>query len=225
VANALTYNPDATLGYMPVPAPARRTPADVALIAYARDYERRCTAYEQGRAPVLHNLWGGNVGLWREAALAVGTISPPFDRVPTFWEDRDFGLRARRAGLHGVFDRSLAADHHHRRTLAGALADAARRGESAVCLHRLHGDLLGPYDPLVGLRGPVASAVAAARRPRAARAVLAGALAAVAVAGRARNWEAQDASFKLARRICEARGAIAAAGEHTGAHEAAGWEP
>jgi glycosyltransferase involved in cell wall biosynthesis len=182
------------LGYMPICLPARRTTGDVAVFAYARDYERRCARYERGDVPTLHNLWGGNVALWRETALQIGMISPPFDRRQTFYEDRDFGLRALRAGLHGRFDRSLVADHMHRRTPAAALADSARRGESAVRLHRLHGDLIGPYQPQpAGLPAPVAAA-------------------GIKTAGRLRQWPVQDAFFSLARRACERRGARAEAG-------------
>lgn len=189
-----------SLGYMPVPRPPRRRATDVATVAYARDYERRCSRYERGVAPVLHNLWGGNVGIWRSAALEVGLISPEFDRVHTFFEDRDFGLRAQRAGLRGVFDRSLAADHHHRRDSLVALRDAARRGECAVRLHRLHGEVLGPYAAPDVPRAVV-------RSPRAA---LAAALTAAAAAGRVGRWNVQDDAFKVARRICELRGAMRA---------------
>jgi hypothetical protein len=201
-----------TVGYSPIVLPAGRSAADVALFAYARDYERRCERYEQGDAPVLHNLWGGNVGLWRDAALAVGLHSAHFDGPGAFHEDRDFGLRAQRAGLHGIFARALAADHHHRRSTTATLDDAARRGAGAVRLHRLHADLIGPYDPatlLAGLPRPVAAAVRTTRRPRAARTVMAVAPAAIAATGRLGQWAAQDAAFKLTRRVCEQRGALA----------------
>jgi glycosyltransferase involved in cell wall biosynthesis len=178
------------LGYMPICLPARRRAGDVALFAYARDYERRCARYEQLEAPVLHNLWGGNFALWREAAVEVGMVSPAFDRAQTFYEDRDFGLRALRAGLHGRFDRTLLADHLHRRTGAEALADSTRRGQSAVWLHSLHRDLIGPYDP------------------RAPGLPLLPALAGIAATGRLGRWAAQDAIFKLGRRGAERRGAL-----------------
>ncbi|HEX7290470.1 MAG TPA: glycosyltransferase, partial [Conexibacter sp.] len=133
-----------TLGYSPLVLPARRGAGDAAVVAYARDYERRRARWERGDAPILHNLWGGNVGLWREAALAVGLSSPAFAGPGAFHEDRDFGLRAERAGLHGVFDAALRADHHHRRDVRAALADAERRGAGLVRLHREHPELLGP---------------------------------------------------------------------------------
>jgi glycosyltransferase involved in cell wall biosynthesis len=205
-----------TVGYSPVSVPVDRRPDDVATFAYARDYERRCARYERGPTPVLHNLWGGNVGLWRDAALQIGLISPPFDEAQTFYEDRDFGLRAMRAGLRAVFDRSLAADHHHRRSPAAALADAERRGRSAVRLHRLHADLIGPYDPgplRAGLPPSAAACLRLARRGRADRAFAPVALAAVAASGRLGRWEAQDAAFKLARRVREQRGALMACAE------------
>lgn len=202
-----------TLGYMPVRLPGRREAGDVATFAYARDYERRCARWERGDAPVLHNLWGGNVGLWREAALRVGFVSPPFDAPGAFHEDQDFGLRALRAGLHGVFDRSLAAEHHHRRTPAAALAEAERRGTGSVRVHRVHADLIGPYDPLAGLPRPAAAALRATRRPGVASASVALALGAVAASGRLRRWREQDACFRLARRVCEQRGALAARAE------------
>jgi GT2 family glycosyltransferase len=202
------------VGYSPVSLPARRRAGHVAVFAYARDYERRCLRYESGAAPVTHNLWGGNLGLWRRAAMRVGLDSAHFAERPTFYEDRDFGLRAHRAGLEAVFDRSLRADHHHRRSPAAALADAERRGRSAVRLHRLHGDLIGHYrveSLAAGLPGPGAASLRAARRRRAERIVLPAILAAAGAAGRLRRWEAQDAGFSLARRIREQRGALTAA--------------
>ncbi|HEY6779457.1 MAG TPA: glycosyltransferase, partial [Thermoleophilaceae bacterium] len=194
------------VGYSPVRLPERRAGADVAQFAYARDYERRCARYESGSTPVAHNLWGGNVSLWREAALAVGLSSSAFGERRAFYEDRDFGLRAHRAGLHAVFDRTLAADHHHWRSADAALADARRRGASAVHLHRLHGDLIGPYDPqllLAGLPRPLAAGVRATRRARVAGAAMTATRTAIDVSGRFGRWAAQDASFKLARRVYE----------------------
>ncbi len=200
------------LGYSPLVLPARRGPGDVAQFAYARDYERRCARWEQGEAPVLHNLWGGNVGLWREAALAVGLSSPPFAGPGVFHEDRDFGLRAERAGLHGVFERALRADHHHRRSASAALADAGRRGAGLVRLHRAHADVLGPWDPSAALAGLPRPLAAVVRRPRAAAVALPACGAGIAAGGRLRRWAVQDAAFKLARRICEQRGALAELG-------------
>lgn len=201
-----------SVGYSPIWLPARRRPSDVARFVYARDYERRCARYRLGPAPVLHNLWGGNVGLWREAALAVGVRSPHFDGPHAFHEDRDFGLRALRAGLHGVFDPGLAADHHHRRSVAAALDDAERRGASVVRLHRLHADLIGPWDPdmLFGELPAVAAAgVRLMRRPRVGRTVLPMVWTAIEASGRLRRWSAQSAAFKLARRVREQQGALA----------------
>lgn len=203
------------LGYSPVALPSSRGPHDVARYVYARDYERRCRRYEQGRVPAGHNLWGGNVGLWREAALRVSLSSPEFPERQTFYEDRDFGLRAVRAGLDTVFARSLLADHHHRRSPAAALDDAERRGRHAVRLHRLHADLIGPYVPALlaeGLPQPLALGLRAARRPRTEAALLGLALAAIELGGRLRQWAMQDAAFKLARRLREQRGVLRALG-------------
>jgi Glycosyl transferase family 2 len=198
-----------TLGYSPLALPPERGPDDVALYAYARDYERRCARWERGEAPILHNCWGGNVGLWREAALAVGLISPAFAGPGAFHEDRDFGLRAERAGLHGTFDRALRADHHHRRGFAAALADAERRGAGLVRLHRAHPELLGPWTPSAAAAGLPRPLAAVVRRPGAAAAALPLCRAAIAAGGRMRAWAVQDAAFKLARRVCEQRGAAA----------------
>lgn len=195
-------------GYLPIAAPARRTAGDVAAVAYARDYERRCERYDRGE-PVLAHLWGGNFGLWRAAALEVGLSAPGAAAEPAFYEDREFGLRAARAGLEGVFRRDLAATHRYSRQPARAIDDALRRGHGGVALHALHHDVLGPFDgrsATKGLPRPIAGLLRAAVRlgvDRQLRALLIGA---VELTGRLRRWSAQDALFKLTRRLAELRG-------------------
>lgn len=201
-------------GYLPVAVPERRRSGDVAVIAYARDYERRCARYESGE-PVLDNLWGGNVGLWRAAALDVSVGAPPGAGDLPFHEDRDFGLRAAYAGFEGVFRRDLVASHRYARSPRRALDDAIRRGQGIAALHARHSEVLGPFDPrqlTAGLPRPLGWSLRAAVRLRADRLLRTLLLVAVGATGMVRRWSAQDALFKLARRAGELRGARDVAG-------------
>lgn len=138
------------LGYMPtrVPSPPGRDGWSTEL--YAREYEAACRAYERDPADVLLRLWGGNLSVRRSDLARVPFLSPDFRG--TYHEDSDFGVRCHRAGLRGVFDRSLASTHEHRRDMAQFRRDARRQGAGHHELLGLHGDLLG-----AGAAGPVAS--------------------------------------------------------------------
>src|SRR5688500_16219691 len=113
-------------GYMPPAVPARRRVGDFAVRLYAREYEGVCRSYERDPGAVLHGLWGGNVSLRRSDFVRVQERAG--DAPVRYHEDRDFGLRCRRAGLRGTFDRTLLAVHHHRRDLAGFARDARAQG-------------------------------------------------------------------------------------------------
>lgn len=136
------------VGYMPL-TPARTAAARI----YAESYERVCCQWEANPDAILRDLWGGNVSLRRIDACRVGFTSPGWS--PTWRHvDRDFGLRCLRAGLSGLFDRSLLATHHYRRDTAAMLAEARAKAAALVHLHRRHGDLIGPFIPEKLLAAP-----------------------------------------------------------------------
>lgn len=136
------------VGYMPVAS----TLAASARI-YAEGYERICSQWEANRDTILRDLWGGNVSLRRVDACRVGFTSHGWDPA---WRhvDRDFGLRCLRAGLVGLFDRSLLATHHYHRDTTTMLSEAQAKAAALVHLHLRHGDLIGPFAPETVLAAP-----------------------------------------------------------------------
>jgi GT2 family glycosyltransferase len=117
----------------PVRAP-RRTVHSVVDEIYAVDYDVCYRDYVTNPHSVLQHLWAGNMSLDRNVALEVGIGDAAFDSL--FFEDRDLGLRLRRAGVKAVFCPELRADHHHVGTLTGYLRDSLRQGRALVLLRR-----------------------------------------------------------------------------------------
>jgi hypothetical protein len=156
------------VGYMPI-SDWRSRPRDrFASYLYACEYERACQVYDRASENTLRALWGGNVSLRRTDCLRVGVGSDRFGE--NYHEDTDFGLRCLKAGLTGVFDRSLLAEHAHERTLDGVLRDARKQGAGKALLHEVHSDVLGPLDTGLfeaSLPRPARWLVRLARRPRA----------------------------------------------------------
>ena len=128
------------VGSMPTPEPEQLNAQSVGTLLYARDYRRHCRNWAVDAETILRSLWMGNISLRRADALAVGLASP---HVLGYHEDRDFGLRCRRAGYRAVFEPSLGARHDHGRDLAGFRRDARAQGSSSYDLHAAHADLLG----------------------------------------------------------------------------------
>ena len=133
---------------------------------YASDYEHHCRLYDAHPDRVLTHLWAGNLSLAREECLRVGFHSPDFD----WWyqEDRDFGLRCLKAGLRGIFDRSLAARHLRERSFGQFMSDARNRAEGRRLVLGTHADVLGAVprtstDP--GLPQPLAALARLGARP------------------------------------------------------------
>ena len=193
------------LGYMPPLLPRERLPGDFTTRLYAREYEAVCRSYETSPDQILMSLWAGNMSLRREDAVAVmlGTKAPALP----YHADRELGLRCLESGLRGAFDRSLRAEHLHTRSLDGFVADARSQGAGRVMLHRLHGDILGPFDP-----GPPAPVRAMLRRTPAARATAAALRSATRCAGRARAFRLEELLARVLRRVEQQRGALAAGG-------------
>lgn len=148
------------LGYMPTRIPVDPVRGGFATRLYAQEYEATCRAYERDPDQVLLRLWGGNVSVRRDRLAAVPYDSGPFSR--TRHSDRDFGIRLRRAGLRGVFDRSLLAHHEHSRPLDAFLRTAREQGAGRYRLHRAHPDLVPaftPRDAVADLPGPLRALV------------------------------------------------------------------
>jgi len=125
---------------------------------YASDYEHHCRLYDVHPERVLTHLWAGNLSLARDDCLRVGFHSSAFGSW--YQEDRDFGLRCLKAGLRGIFDRSLAARHLRERSYDQFVSDASNRALGRHLVHRTHADVLGPaprtsIDP--GLPQPLAA--------------------------------------------------------------------
>jgi glycosyltransferase involved in cell wall biosynthesis len=132
------------VGYMPTPVPKPGARDRLATELYARAYESSCARYEADPGQILRALWAGNVSVRREHCLRVPLDVPEFSA--RYHEDRDWGLRCLKAGLVGVFDRSLLAEHRHHRPLAALLRDAHNEGKGRVQIHELHADVLGQLD-------------------------------------------------------------------------------
>ena len=129
------------LGYMPndwtVLPHGRRGIAYV----YRRAYEMHCAAFERDPEFILHGLWGGNLSMRRDDCLRVGIEGLEVHRGQ---DDREFGIRCAKAGMSGAFDRSLIAEHLYGRTLEQYRSDCRIQGQTAVMVHDVHADLLGP---------------------------------------------------------------------------------
>jgi hypothetical protein len=130
------------VGYMPVRRRApgeEREPGTVRL--YREGYERACRRYRDDPESILRGLWAGNVSVRRAHWLAVPELPPG---EATAHIDRRFGRQLAEAGLRGVFDPGLLAEHwyerspHHFLVGAGEMAvDDARQGENTGRAHRL----------------------------------------------------------------------------------------
>lgn len=175
---------------------------------YAREYEAICNGYEREPDAILDNVWAGNMSLRRADCERVMAGAPTLD----YHADRALGLRCADAGLRGVFDRSLRADHLHRRDLGGFVRDARNQGAAGVTLHRVHRDRLGPHPGEfgAGLPGPLRDWLRFCRRPRAGEASARALCAATAAAGSVRAARAEEAAGRLLRRVEQQRGALAA---------------
>ena len=128
------------LGYMPhAPermAPGRRGIGHLTLQGYERSVER----YERDPRFVLTGLWGGNLSMRRDDFLRVGIEGMAIKRGQ---DDKEFGIRCHKAGITGLFDRSLRASHEFERSLEAYRRDCRIMGQSRRMLSEAHGDVLG----------------------------------------------------------------------------------
>ncbi|MFL5543023.1 MAG: glycosyltransferase, partial [Longimicrobiaceae bacterium] len=171
------------VGYMPTPRPQRRAPGSFTSELYHDVYEYRCAAWEAG-ADVLAGLWGGNVSVGREALLANGGIGG--DHSLPYHYDWELGLRLKRAGLRGRFDRSLRARHLHERSYAAFKREARAQGRAMWLIEHQHagGVSANEIRERWSERPAVGALVELTDRPRLYRAASRGLDAAVLTAGR-----------------------------------------
>jgi glycosyltransferase involved in cell wall biosynthesis len=186
------------LGYLPVALPPARRPGDFATFLYAAEYERACLRYEREPDTILTGLWTGNLSMRRVDALRVGLAG---SRRLDYHADQEFGLRCRRAGLVGRFDRGLAATHLHHGDLAGFVRQAWLRGSARRYLLEQFADLLRPDDLFDALPRPVRAAVGLAAAPVAHRAAVPALLGATRLAGLARAWRVEAGLARFLRQV------------------------
>lgn len=197
------------VGYMPTRLPQVPGPRSFTTRLYAAEYEGTIARWDDEPRCVLVNLWMGNVSLRRSDYLALQAhASAPGLR---YHQDKHLGISALHAGLEGVFDRSLRADHIHERSLEAFLGQALRQGWDKRLLHELHADVLGPYDANAfgyGLPLPGRLLLRAARRPR-VHAMAVAALSTIVHKAGDRGWyRPQTQVAKLLRRIELQHGAL-----------------
>jgi glycosyltransferase involved in cell wall biosynthesis len=128
------------IGYMPndwehLP-PGRRGIAYI----YREAYELRVSEFRAEPGLVLHGFWGGNFSMPRADFLRIGVEGIAVKRGQ---DDREFGIRCAKAGMHAVFDESLVGEHLYDRDLAGYRYDCRLQGESRRLIHDAHPDLVG----------------------------------------------------------------------------------
>jgi glycosyltransferase involved in cell wall biosynthesis len=214
------------VGYTPVVAgPDQRRPT-VAERLYAEEYERMCAHYELKPEEVLLSMWGG-FSVRRSDCVDIGLASPDF--ALRYHEDREFGLRCHKAGLVGVFDRGLYAEHRYSTDDASFSADAREQGAGRLLVHRLHEDAIGRLDVdsfsegLPPLAGTLVRLTRGSRSHAVAVRVLGGALGAarllrlsrveLLLARFLRRIEQQHGALELERRMAK-RGTDTGDGDH-----------
>jgi glycosyltransferase involved in cell wall biosynthesis len=200
------------LGYMPTALPPGPPAGSFTTFLYAQEYESACGRYEEDPKRILFHLWAGNVSMRREDALAVGLATDNY--ASRYHQDREFGLRCQKAGLVGVFDRRLFAQHVHSRSLEAYRRDAQAEGLGRRFLHELHGDLIGPLSEdefEQGLSSPLRALVRASDNEAVYRLTGSALEAVIAASRRLRAFSVEVKAAKLLRRVEQRRGSRAPA--------------
>ena len=197
------------VGSLPPEPPPRRTVHSVVEQIYVEDYDVCCRDYERDPDTVLAHLWSGNMSLSREQALAVGVGDPEFDGL--FFEDRDFGMRLRRAGVSAVYRPDLRAVHRHVGRLRSYLRDSVRQGRALVLLSERYPDEVPPptADFIAGrFPSPARWMIGIAQRnPDGAGALLVNFVLGVSyLAGKVHLWRIQRLLVVFLRRVGQGQG-------------------
>jgi glycosyltransferase involved in cell wall biosynthesis len=125
------------LGAMPV-VTAASSGDDVTARIYGGSYNRACRRYENDADAILEGLWGGNLSIRRRDWLKA--VEQP-RAAAGYHADLELGLLLKRAGLRGVFDPQLRADHVYRRSRRDFVRDAQSSGAGRVRLLLQHPEL------------------------------------------------------------------------------------
>ena len=128
-------------GYSP-PVVSGRSSAVVRNLAH--HYGAWVEAATADSTQALFELWGLNMSIRRVDVRRVPPSVPEFEGCRSH-EDREFGLRCLEAGMRGIVDVRLRADHFYTRTIKQFRLDMLEFGRGRVLLHHLHGDILGPF--------------------------------------------------------------------------------
>jgi glycosyltransferase involved in cell wall biosynthesis len=179
--------------------------------AYRELYEKACVAWEREPASLLLGLWAGNLSFRRTELLRINETGPPLAKG--YHVDLDLGLRCRKLGMNGVFDRRLVARHDYTRTLAGFIADARDSGASRVMVQAEQQDALAlpnldRYQENLPLPGRLL--MRAARRAAASALISRLLVLTMRIAGLVRWPLLEFTAAKLLRRVEAQRGAIEA---------------
>lgn len=156
------------VGAMPVAGGPQSDADDYARVMYAREYRRHSERWQRDPDTVLTTLWAGHLSLRRSDLLSVEPPNPA-ELARGYHSDVDFGLRCRRAGLTGVYDPSLRAEHLYARGSEAFIRDARNSARSRHLLHQTYPSELGPYtqrELLASVPRPLRPAVALARTRR-----------------------------------------------------------
>jgi glycosyltransferase involved in cell wall biosynthesis len=132
------------VGAMPVSGGPQVDAGDYPRVMYASEYRRHCERWLRHPETVLSTLWAGHLSLARTDLLALEPPSPA-ELARGYHSDIDFGLRCQRAGLKGVYDPSLAAEHLYTRDADAFVRDARNSGQSLALLHQTYARELGPF--------------------------------------------------------------------------------
>lgn len=190
------------LGYMPTVKPPRM-PGSFVIERYADEYERVCALWERDPRAVLGRLWGGNLSIAARALSAAGGCDAGVGLE--YCHDRELGLRLRNAGLEGIFDRGLRADHRFERSIPGFLKAGRQQGRDLAIIARLHpaarADL--PKWRRTNLGGKLRQI---ALRPRASQAMLALGAPLLRGVGRLHLWRAEVRIGEFLERLEMQRG-------------------
>lgn len=154
------------LGYMPVDRSPTSRVAAMTRQLYGSAYDMAVSRYEREPDAVLRQLWSGNVSMPRDTILEVGLPGT----IQGYSADQELGLRLGAAGVTGVFDRSLRAEHRYERSLTRMREDQAAAGYNQMLIHRAWPQQVSASQLIgsVARRDKLLLAMARRDRPRAA---------------------------------------------------------